>query len=55
MIKNYSKCRNFYWQFFANFSQVFFLSKLICLVTLFDRKLQDFKNSPKWTIFGIFN
>ena len=29
--------------------------KLICLVTLFDRKLQVFKNSPKWTIFGIFN
>ena len=29
--------------------------KLTCLVTLFDRKLQVFKNSPKWTIFGIFN
>ena len=28
---------------------------LSCLVTLFDRKLQVFKNSPKWTIFGIFN
>ena len=27
---------------------------LTCLVTLFDRKLQVFKNSPKWTIFGIF-
>ena len=26
-----------------------------CLVTLLDRKLQLFKNSPKWTIFGIFN
>ena len=26
-----------------------------CLVTLFDRKLQGFKNSPKLTIFGIFN
>ena len=26
-----------------------------CLVTLFDCKLQVFKNSPKWTIFGIFN
>ena len=25
------------------------------LKTLFDRKLQFFKNSPKWTIFGIFN
>ena len=29
--------------------------KLTCLVTLFDRKLQVFKNSPKWTLFGIFN
>ena len=28
---------------------------MTCLVTLFDRKLQVFKNSPKWTIFGIFN
>ena len=25
------------------------------MVTLFDHKLQIFKNSPKWTIFGIFN
>ena len=29
--------------------------KLICPVILFDRKLQVFKNSPKWTNFGIFN
>ena len=29
--------------------------KRTCLVTLFDRKLQIFKNSPKWTILGIFN
>ena len=28
---------------------------MTCLVTLFDRKLQIFKNSPNWTIFGIFN
>ena len=28
---------------------------MTCLVTLFDCKLQVFKNSPKWTIFGIFN
>ena len=27
---------------------------MTCLVTLFDRKLQVFKNSPKLTIFGIF-
>ena len=32
-----------------------FLSNLTCLVTLFDRKFQFFKNSPNWTIFGIFN
>ena len=33
-----------------------FLSyKMTYLVTLFDRKLQVFKNSPKLTIFGIFN
>ena len=38
---------NFYfWHFPPNLS---------CLVTLFDRKLQIFKNSPKWTILGIFN
>ena len=40
---------------FGNFSQIFVLLKLTCLVTLFDRKLQVFKNSSKWTIFGIFN
>ena len=28
---------------------------MTCLVTLFDRKLQVFKNSAKLTIFGIFN
>ena len=33
-----------------------FLSiKLTGLVTLFDRKLQIFKNSPKCTIFGTIN
>ena len=37
------------------FWPIFFLLKLTCLVTLFDRKLQVFKNSPKWTISGIFN
>ena len=39
---------------FLNFG-IFHQLKLTCLVTLFDRKLQVFKNSPKWTIFGIFN
>ena len=28
---------------------------MTCLVTLFDCKIQVFKNSPKLTIFGIFN
>ena len=37
------------------FSPIFDLLKLTCLVTLFDCKLQIFKNSSKWTIFGIFN
>ena len=40
---------------FGNINQFFCLLKLTCLVTLFDRKLQVFKNSPKWTNFGIFN
>ena len=38
---------------FLNFGS--FHQFLSYLVTLFDRKLQVFKNSPKWTIFGIFN
>ena len=38
---------------FLNFG--IFHQFLSCLVTLFDRKLQVFKNSPKWTIFVIFN
>ena len=37
------------------FPPIFVLLKLTCLITLFDRKLQVFKNLPKWTIFGIFN
>ena len=40
---------------FWNFAPIFVQLKLSCLVTLFDHKLQVFKNSPKWTIFGIFN
>ena len=35
------------------FSNNFCLIKLTCLVTLFDHKLQVFKNLPKLTIFGI--
>ena len=38
-----------------HFPPIFVLLKLTCLVTLFDRKLQVFKNSPKWIIFVIFN
>ena len=40
---------------FWHFPLIFVLLKMTCLVTLFDRKLQVFKNSPKLTIFGIFN
>ena len=40
---------------FQHFPPIFVLIKMTCLVTLFDRKLQVFENSPKWTIFGIFN
>ena len=39
---------------FLNFG-IFHQLKLTCLVTLIDRKLQIFKNSPKWTLFGIFD
>ena len=52
--ENYSKCRIWIFEFW-HFPPIFVLLKLTCLVTLFDRKLQVFKNSPKWTIFGIFN
>ena len=38
-----------------NFSPIFVLLKVTCLVTRFDRKLQVFKKSPKWTISGSFN
>ena len=54
LFENYSKCRIWIFQF-LQFLPIFVLLKLTCLVTLFDRKLQVFKNSPKWTIFGIFN
>ena len=40
---------------FWYFPPIFVLLKLTCLVTLFDYKLQVFKNSPKYTIFGILN
>ena len=37
------------------FPPIFAILKLTCLVTLFDRNLQLFKNSLKWIIFDIFN
>ena len=40
---------------FVHFPPIFVLLNLTCLVTLFDRKLQVFKNSPKLTILGIIN
>ena len=54
LFENYSKCRIRFLTFW-HFPPIFVLLKLTCLVTLFDHKLQVFKNSPKWTIFGIFN
>ena len=36
---------------FGIFHQFFVLFKSTYLVTLFDRKLQVFKNSPIWTIY----
>ena len=38
---------------FWHFPPIFVLLKVTCLETLFDRKLQYFKNSPKLTNFGI--
>ena len=39
----------------AIFFTYFCTIKLTCLVTLFDRMIHAFKNSPKLIIFGIFN
>ena len=51
-IKTYSKCRIFeFWHFLPIFVKL----KLICLVALFDRKRQFFKNSTKLTIFSILS
>ena len=54
LFENCSKCRIWIFEFW-HFPPIFVLLKVTCLVTLFDRKLQVFKNSPKWIIFGIFN
>ena len=54
LFQNYSKC--LIWIFgFWHFPPTFVPLKLTCLVTLFDRKLQFFKNSPNCSIFGILN
>ena len=42
------------WKFW-HFPTIIVFLKLNSLVTLFDRKLQIFKKSPKLTIFGLFN
>ena len=39
---------------FWPFPTFFVLLKLTCLVTLFDRKLQVFKNSPNWTVLAFW-
>ena len=39
-----------FWRFPPSFVRL----KVTCLVTLYDRKLDVFKNLPKWTILGIF-
>ena len=54
VFENYSKCRIWIFEFW-HFSPFFVLLKMTYLVTLFDSKLQLFKNSPKCTIFGLFN
>ena len=54
LFENYFKYRIWIFEFW-HFSLVFVLLKVTCLVTLFDRKLQVFKNLPKWNIFGIVN
>ena len=52
--ENHPKCRIWIFEFW-HFPPIFVLLKLTCLVRLFDSKLQVFKNSPKLSIFGIFN
>ena len=47
--QNFSKV---FWTLLWHFSSIFVLLKLTCLVTLFDRKFQVFKKSPKFTIFN---
>ena len=41
------------WGLFANGGGIKTQTKITSLVTLFGCKLQGFKKSPKWTVFGI--
>ena len=54
MLEKYSKYCIFYFQFW-HFLPIFCPIKETYLVTLYDCKLQSFKNSPKLTFFGIFH
>ena len=54
LFENDSKCLIQVFEF-SHFSPILVLLKLTGLVTLFDSRLQVFKNSPNWIIFGIFN
>ena len=49
VFENHSTRRIWFW----HFPPFFVLLNLTCLVTMFDCKLQVFKNSPKLTIFDI--
>ena len=39
----------------VDFGDFFVCLKFTYLVTLFDCKLEVFRKSPKWTIFGLVN
>ena len=54
LFENHSKCRIWIFEFW-HFPPIFVLLKLTCLVTLFDRKLQFFKNSPNWLFLAFLN
>ena len=54
LFENYSKCPIWIFEIW-HFPTIFVLLKLTCLITLFDRKLQVFKDSPNWTIFWHFS
>ena len=47
LFKNYPQMPHFNCSILA-FSLIFVLSKLTCLVTLFDHRLKVYKNSPNW-------